>query len=264
MAAGILQRIRAERERTLAEAIRRCPEDALRAKVEAEVPRRVPNAFVRALTAGAPPRLIAEIKRASPSAGPLRPDLDPAEVARAYAAAGASAVSVLTEPSFFGGSLEDLRAVRGAVTLPVLRKDFILHRYQLLEAVAAGADAALLIVAMLSEDELRALHAHAMELHLDCLVEVHNEAELDVALRLGLDVVGINNRDLDTMRTDIETTLRLLPRVPEGVAVVSESGIRTRADIQRLAAAGVHAVLVGETLMRSPDPGAAAAALLGN
>ena len=262
MVPRILQRIRADRERTLAEAMRLRPEADLRRDLAALQRPMRRGVFGDALRGPGGLRLIAEIKRASPSAGALRPDADAVQIARAYALAGASAISVLTEPTFFQGSLDDLKAVRRAVALPVLRKDFILHRYQLVEAVTAGADAALLIVAMLSPLELRDLHAHGMELGLGCLVEVHDTHELSAALTLGVEFVGINNRDLNTMRVDIGTTFRLLPHVPDGVTVVSESGIRCRDDVRRLGEAGVSAVLAGEWLMRSPDPGAAATALL--
>ena len=262
-----LKEIRADRERTLAEAMSRRPEAELRRSVDALLASRLEGGtprreFAAALKRPNGPHLIAEVKKASPSAGLIRADYNPGALARGYAEAGAGAISVLTEPTFFKGSLDHLRQVRAAVQLPLLRKDFIFHSYQLLEAVEAGADAALLIVAMLSPDELRGLHEQARALGLDCLVEVHEESELREALALGVNLVGINNRSLKTMRVDLETTFQLLPKVRAGVAVVSESGIRSRADVERLGQAGVSAVLVGEALMRSPDPGAAAAALL--
>jgi len=224
-----------------------------------------PRDFVGALrrTEGQPIRLIAEFKRASPSAGVIRADLDPALVARRYRAGGASAVSVLTDGPFFSGSLDDLRAVRTAVDLPVLRKDFILDPYQLLESRAVGADAVLLIVAALPDADLAALHGLATELGLAALVEVHTQEELGRAMALEPRAVGINNRDLKTLRVDPETALRLRPLVPPGVAVVAESGICRRTDLVRLEEAGVDAALVGGALMRCDDPGRAVSELLG-
>jgi len=220
--------------------------------------------FVSAIrrTADGPVRLIAEFKRASPSRGMIRADLTPADAARMYAAGGAAAMSVLTDERFFSGTLADLESARRAAELPVLRKDFILDRYQLLEARCAGADAVLLIAAALDERSLCALHAEATALGLGVLVEVHEESELPRALAAEPKAVGVNNRDLRSFSVDLETTLRLRPLIPPGAAMVSESGIRTREDVRRLRAAGVDAMLVGETLMRCADPGAAAAELL--
>ena len=197
--------------------------------------------------------LIAEVKRASPSRGVLAADIDPAALARRYAAAGAAAISVLTDAKYFRGSLEDLVQVRAAVGVPVLRKDFTLDEYQLWEARAAGADAVLLIVAILPPPRLRDLLAAAKGLGLAALVECHTAAELDGALAAGSRVVGINNRDLGTFETRLETTLELAPLIPPGPIVVSESGFFTAADVRRVAAAGVRAVLVGEGLVRAPD-----------
>ena len=197
--------------------------------------------------------LIAEVKRASPSRGVLAADVDPAALARAYAAAGAAAVSVVTDAKYFRGSLDDLRAVRAAVGAPLLRKDFTLEEYQLWESRAAGADAVLLIVAILPPPLLRDLLAAAKGLGLAALVECHTAAELDAALAAGSRVVGINNRDLTTFETRLETTLELAPLIPPGPIVVSESGFFTAADVRRVVAAGVHAVLVGEGLVRAPD-----------
>jgi indole-3-glycerol phosphate synthase len=207
--------------------------------------------------------LIAECKRRSPGAGEIRPDLDPVALIRGYERAGARALSVLTDTEYFGGSLDDLRAVRGVTTLPVLRKDFTLDPMQILEARVAGADAVLLIVRILSDPELSALHSEALSFGLEVLVEVHDEAELERALALGARLVGINNRDLSTFTTDLDTTVRLLDAVPDDVVLVSESGIRTPQDVARLGEAGVDAILVGETLLRSPDPEAAAHRLAG-
>jgi len=209
--------------------------------------------------------LIAEVKRASPSAGDLNPHLDPPSLARAYAEAGASALSVLTD-AHFRGTLEDLQAVRSAVGplgLPVLRKDFILDPYQVYEARAWGADAVLLIVSALSPSLLRELLEVARSLWVQCLVEVHTEPELETALEAGAEVIGINNRDLHTFETDLSVTERLAPRIPRGKIVVSESGIWTRADVVRVRRAGVHAVLVGSALVTAPNPSAKVRELLG-
>ncbi|MBX6366144.1 MAG: indole-3-glycerol phosphate synthase TrpC [Gemmatimonadetes bacterium] len=232
----------------------------LRARAEAAP---APRPFEAALRAGACVGLIAEIKRRSPSAGSIRPELSVAEVARAYAAAGAAALSVLTDRDYFDGSLEDLAVARAAVGLPALRKDFLVDEVQVWEARAAGADAVLLIVRILDDARLRALHALARELGLGVLVEVHDRAELDRALAAGATVVGINNRDLDTFRTDLGVTLSLAGSVPPGGVLVAESGIRGPEDVDRLAGAGVDAVLVGESLMRSAELEAAARALAG-
>jgi indole-3-glycerol phosphate synthase len=206
--------------------------------------------------------VIAEFKRRSPSAGTLRESPDIGELVGAYARGGASALSVLTEGPHFGGTLADLRAARAACELPILRKDFIIDPYQLQEARAAGADAVLLIVAALDQPTLASLHDAARELGLDVLVEVHDRAELRRALQVGADLIGINNRDLRDFSVDVERTYELLDEIPPGVAVVSESGIATAEQLQRLESRGVQAVLVGETLMRASDPEAALRALL--
>jgi indole-3-glycerol phosphate synthase len=205
--------------------------------------------------------VIAELKRRSPSAGVLRADTDVAAIARAYERGGASAISVLTEGPNFDGSLDDLRAARAACGLPVLRKDFIVDPYQLYEARVAGADAVLLIVAALGVSELQALRDIARGLDLDVLVEVHDAAELHVALDAGADLIGVNNRDLRDFSVDVERTFALLPEMPAGVTVVSESGIADAEQLARLAEAGVAAVLVGESLMRAPQPEEALRAL---
>lgn len=206
--------------------------------------------------------LIAEIKRRSPSAGEIRPGLDVAQTVTAYADAGAAAVSVLTEPAFFGGSLDDLAAAREALTgeheRPILRKDFILEDYQVYEARAAGADAVLLIAACLETPLLSDLLSLSGELGLSSLVEVHDRAELERVLPLRPRLVGINNRDLRTFTTHTETTLELAPLMGEGAVVVSESGICEVEDVRRMAEAGVRGVLVGEAILRSPDPAAKA------
>jgi indole-3-glycerol phosphate synthase len=201
--------------------------------------------------------VIAEIKRRSPSKGEIRPDFDAVACARAYAAAGAAAISVLTDARYFGGSLELLAQVRSAVSLPLLRKDFVVDAYQLDEARVAGADAVLLIAAALDPRSLRELREHAEGLALDALVEVHDEQELEAALAAGADLIGINNRDLRSFEVDLGVSERLAGKVPKGCVVVSESGIFRPEDWERLEAAGAHAFLVGEALMRESDVGAA-------
>ncbi len=207
--------------------------------------------------------IIAEVKKASPSKGVICADFDPVRIATGYAAAGAAAISVLTEERYFQGRLSYLAAIRGAVTLPLLRKDFLVDPYQLYEARAFGADAVLLIMAILSESQLQELLDLAEELHLGALVEIHDGAELDCALRSGARLIGVNNRDLRTFRTSLTTTEQLVPHVPSDAFVVAESGIESIADIERLEDAGVTAFLIGETLMRSADPGAKLAEFVG-
>jgi indole-3-glycerol phosphate synthase len=211
--------------------------------------------------------VIAEFKRASPSKGPIAPDADASAIAHDYIAGGAAAISVLTDARYFGGSLDDLRAVAdiahsGARQTPVLRKDFVIDVYQLAEARAAGADIVLLIVAALGDAELRELLAAARDFGLAALVEVHEETELERALAAGATLVGVNNRDLRSFQVDLATTERLAPLVSPGVTLVGESGVQTRADVARLGRAGVHAVLVGESLMRALDRAAAVRELL--
>jgi indole-3-glycerol phosphate synthase len=199
-------------------------------------------------------KVIAEIKRASPSRGPIRPDLAVEDLVSSYEEGGACAVSVLTEPEFFAGSLEDLAKARAATTLPLLRKDFILDPYQLLEAKAHGASAVLLIAALLPGDELALLLAETQSLGLDALVEVHDEGEVEAALVAGAGIIGINNRDLRTLVVDLETTSRLAPLVPRDRMLVSESGYTASDQLSGLPALGVDAVLVGEALVRQKDP----------
>jgi indole-3-glycerol phosphate synthase len=208
--------------------------------------------------------LIAEHKRSSPSAGVIRADLELADVVGAYERAGARALSVLTEEKRFGGALEDLAAARAAATLPILRKDFIVEEYQVYEALAGGADAILLIVAALDTGTLIRLHSLATQLGLATLVEVHDAIELDAAHEIGAEIVGINNRDLTTLKVDIERTFELLPEVRDGALVVAESGFRDHAELERLAQAGLDAVLIGEALMRAGDIEAATRTLLGS
>jgi indole-3-glycerol phosphate synthase len=219
--------------------------------------------FADALARPGTVSLIAECKRRSPGAGPIRPGLDPAGLTSGYEHAGASALSVLTDATYFGGSLDDLSAVRAATSIPVLRKDFTLDRLHLLEARAAGADAVLLIVRILDDVALERLHRDAIALGLDVLVEVHDATELERALRIDARVIGINNRDLSNFTTDLATTEQLLASVPPDVIIVSESGIRSRADVRRLGEAGVEAILVGESILVADEPSKAAAELVG-
>lgn len=198
--------------------------------------------------------LIAEFKRRSPSAGEIRDGATPAEIARAYEEGGAAALSVLTDGPHFGGSIEDLKEARAACVLPVLQKDFIVDRYQLYEAAAAGADAVLLIVAALDQESLAKLYDDARGLDLDVMVEVHKEDELETALTVDADVLGINNRNLDDFSVDVQTTFELITDVPAGKTVVSESGIADRETLEELERVGVDAVLIGEALMRAEDP----------
>jgi indole-3-glycerol phosphate synthase len=225
--------------------------------------RRGLRGFRRALAQGPGPRVIAEIKRRSPSKGEIRADFDPVGCAASYAEAGAAAISVLTEERYFGGCLEFLEAIRAAVEIPLLRKDFVVDPYQIDEARVSGADAVLLIVAALSAEELGRLRSHALSLGLEVLVEVHDEDELEIALAGGADLIGINNRDLRSFETDLAVTERLAPRIPGSALIVAESGIFSHQEIRRLQGAGVHAFLVGESLMREADVGLALRRLRG-
>lgn len=220
------------------------------------------RSFAAALARADRVNVIGEFKRRSPSRGPVREDLNPVCVAQAYEVAGAAALSVLTEESFFGGSLNDLHEARSATELPTLRKDFVLDPYQVWEAAFAGADAVLLIVAIVSDAELRGLLAAADAAGLDALVEVHEAEELRRALAAGAYLLGVNNRDLRSMEVRVETSLELAPLLPADVLAVAESGIRSGADVRRLRDAGYSAFLVGEHLMLSADPGAALGELI--
>jgi indole-3-glycerol phosphate synthase len=223
-----------------------------------------PRGFRRALQATEGVVVIAEVKRRSPSKGLIRADFDPVAIARAYDAAGAACISVLTDSRFFGGSLEALEKIRIAVDRPLLRKDFVVDRDQIAEARIAGADAVLLIVAALDQPLLEYLHAYAIHLGLDVLVEVHDEAELDRAIEIGADLIGVNNRDLKSFDVDLGTTERIAGRLTSQqseVVLVAESGIAGFEDIERLEGCGATAFLVGESLMRQPDPGKALEAL---
>ncbi len=257
---SILEQIVATKEREIIHAKHALPPDLMRFRAS-QAP--APRNFFQALAAPGPIRLIAEIKRASPSRGVIREDFQPLDIAATYAAHGASCLSVLTDVQYFQGNLEILEQVRASVSLPVLRKDFILDEYQLYEARAAGADAVLLIAEILDDCRLRALHNAAVALGLAPLVELYEPSNLQRVLDAGATLIGVNNRDLRSFEVDLDHTLRLRNRVPDQCVLVSESGIRTRADVERLQAAGVAAILVGETLMSAPDIGAAVDTLLG-
>lgn len=237
------------------------PLDTLRQRAAVASP---PRGFAQALIQRVQrrePAVIAEIKKASPSRGVLRDPFDPETIAKRYAESGAACLSVLTDRQFFQGAAEYLVAARGACDLPVIRKDFVVDEYQVMEARAMGADAILLIVAALSDEQLTALEACAMALGMDVLVEVHNRAELDRALQLQTPLLGINNRNLRTFETHLQHTIELLPHIPEDKVVVTESGILSPADVAYMRDADVHAFLVGEAFMRASDPGAALRAL---
>jgi indole-3-glycerol phosphate synthase len=255
----ILDKILVETRQTIEQAKRRVPLETLQRNAETLPP---PRDFHAALAAGEAVQLIAEVKKASPSAGIIRADFDPVAIARSYASAGAACLSVLTDEPFFQGHLDFLRAVRQAVDLPLLRKDFIVDPYQLWEARAAGADCVLLIAECLSVEELRTLHDQAHALGMQTLIELYEPENLPAVLATGTRLVGINNRNLRTFVTDLNHTIELAASIPDDRLVVGESGIREPADLRRLQAAGVKAVLVGESLMRQPDIAAAVRGLL--
>ena len=246
----ILDDINKHKLTEVAENKRRTPLDTLKERIP-KVP--AAKSFNAALKSGANIRIIAEIKKASPSLGVIRKDFHPVEIARIYETGGAAAISVLTDEKFFQGSLSYLTEVKKAIGLPALRKDFIIDPYQIYEARAAGADAILLIAAMLSGDEIQDYLALSGELGMECLVEVHSEEELKKVLQTNAHIIGVNNRNLATFVTDMTTTLRLRQMIPDGKIIVSESGIKTRGDVETLLKAGVGAILVGETLMKSQD-----------
>jgi len=258
--ASLLDKIAERKRREVATTARERPLAVLEQGLAAAPP---PRDFFAAVSQPGGMRLIAEFKRRSPSAGEIRPGAEPAAIAAGYAQAGAAALSVLTDGEGFGGSLEDLVAARAAVSLPVLRKEFVVDPYQVVEARVHGADAVLLIAECLDDCLLRSLYRQILDLGMTPLVELHDEENLSRVLELGATLIGINNRDLRTMTTDIGHVLRLREQVPAECVVVAESGIRSRSDVEQLEAAGVGAMLVGESLLASPDPAVAAAALLG-
>ena len=250
---SVLEKIVEHKRGEIAAAQARVPAVELEAKLKSAPPVRH---FVDALRSRKGMALIAEIKKASPSAGLIRDDFDPVAIARTYEQHGAACISVLTDERFFQGRLDDLRAVRQAVGIPVLRKDFLLDRYQVLEARAAGADCVLLIAECLADAQLGDLYGYARALGMDALIEIYEPDNLARVLSLGPALVGINNRDLKTFVTDLDHSVRLAALLPENVILVSESGIGSRTDVERLQSAGIRAILVGETLMRASDIGA--------
>ena len=261
----ILDNIVATRRQALERARLAFPLERVQQRAEAREERRdFAAALSRPAATGAQAglRVIAELKRASPSRGTLRQDYDCRELAAQYAAAGAAALSVLTEEQYFRGSTEHLTAARRSVAIPVLRKDFILEDYQVYESVAVGADALLLIVAILPDRDLRSLLALCNQLRVAALVEVHTAQEADRAAAAGARIIGVNNRNLKTLEVTLETSFELRSKIPRGCLAVSESGIKTAADLQRIQQAGFHAVLIGERFMTEPDPGAALRGLL--
>jgi indole-3-glycerol phosphate synthase len=260
---NVLERIMAVKRAEVAAARAAVPLAALELRVRDAEPVRDFVSSMTATIASGKAAVIAEIKRASPSRGVLREDFDPAGIARSYESGGAACLSVLTDRQFFQGAPEHLQAARAACKLPVLRKDFIYDPYQVHEARAMGADCILLIAACLSLEDMKRLEAQAQALGMAVLVEVHDAAELDLALQLHTPLVGINNRDLRTFETRLETTLGLLPRIPAGRTVVTESGILSSEHVARMRGRGVNAFLVGEAFMRAPDPGAALRSLFG-
>ena len=259
----ILNQIVAVKREEVAAAIARKPLAAMRADAESRVLTRDFAGALRARIASGKPAVIAEIKKASPSRGVLRADFIPADIAQAYAESGAACLSVLTDQQFFQGSIDYLKQARASCSLPVLRKDFIVDAFQVYESRVIGADCILLIAACLDDAQMKAFEALAMSLDMAVLVEVHDEAELERALRLKTPLIGINNRNLKTFEVSLDTTLGLLGKVPADRLLVTESGIATPADVQRLREAKVNAFLVGEAFMRADDPGVALAELFG-
>ncbi|OOG46491.1 indole-3-glycerol phosphate synthase TrpC [Polaromonas sp. A23] len=257
----ILNKIVAVKRQEVAAAIKRKPLEAMRFDAESRVLTRDFAGALRAKIAAGKPAVIAEIKKASPSKGVLRADFIPADIAQSYAECGAACLSVLTDKDFFQGSTDYLKQARASCGLPVLRKDFIIDPYQVYESRVMGADCILLIAACLDDAQMKTLEALAFSLDMAVLVEVHDRAELDRALKLKTPLVGINNRNLQTFEVSLDTTLTLLKHVPADRLLVTESGVSTAADVARLREAQVHAFLVGEAFMRADDPGVALAAL---
>jgi indole-3-glycerol phosphate synthase len=257
----ILQKIVAVKHEEIAAARQRVPLAAMRADAESRVLTRDFVGALRRKIAAGHSAVIAEIKKASPSKGVIRADFVPADIAQSYAEHGAACLSVLTDRQFFQGQPDDLKQARASCDLPVLRKDFMVDPYQVYESRAMGADCILLIAACLSDAQMAELEGIARSLDMAVLVEVHDGAELERALRLKTPLVGVNNRNLRSFEVSLETTLLLLAQVPADRLLVTESGIALRADVQKMRAAGVHAFLVGEAFMRAPDPGPALAAL---
>ena len=260
-APNVLAKILDHKRGEITAAKARRPWETLQAELSAAPPVRD---FVAALHAASDIGLIAEVKKASPSAGVIRADFDPVEIAKIYQSAGASCLSVLTDEHFFQGSLDYLIQIRKTVSIPVLRKDFLIDRYQVLEARAAGADCILLIAECLDDCTLRDLYFYAAELGMESLIEIYDPENLNRVLKLEPALVGVNNRDLRSFVVDLEHTLQIVPHVPKTTLLVSESGIKTRDDVERLKARGVGAILVGESLMRAGDIGTAVKSLVRN
>ncbi|MBI1249497.1 indole-3-glycerol phosphate synthase TrpC [bacterium] len=260
-AATVLDKIVSKKREEIAAAKSRCPLAEIEARCK-DAP--APRGFLAALSAEGPVKLIAEVKKASPSKGLIRPDFHPVQIAKAYEAAGATCISCLTDESFFQGHLDYLIAIRSEVGLPILRKDFVLDPYQVIEARAAGADAVLLIAECLDDDALKSLHDQICELGMTPLVELYEEANVSRVLDIGAKLVGINNRDLRTFEVDLHHTIRLGKEIPDDRVLVGESGIFTHDDLLMLQENDVDAVLVGESLMRQEDVQAAVRKLLGS
>ncbi len=259
----ILNQIIEVKREEVAAAMQRLQLSAIRADAESRVLTRDFTGALRAKIAEGKPAVIAEIKKASPSRGVLREEFIPADIAQTYAEYGAACLSVLTDRQFFQGGVDDLKMARASCGLPVLRKDFIIDAYQVYESRSLGADAILLIAAALSDAQMAEFEAIARSLDMAVLVEVHDRAELDRALRLKTPLIGINNRDLRTFEVSLETTLGMVADLPADRVLVTESGITARADVERMRAAGVNAFLVGEAFIREPDPGVALRAMFG-
>ena len=261
--ANILDDIMAVKRQEVAAALKRKPLDAVRADAESRVLTRDFVGAMRSKMAAGQPAVIAEVKKASPSKGVLRADFIPADIAQSYAEFGAACLSVLTDQQFFQGSTEYLKQARASCDLPVLRKDFMLDAYQVYEARAMGADCILLIAACLDDAQMKDMEALALTLDMAVLVEVHDRAELDRALKLRTPLVGVNNRNLKTFEVSLDTSISLRAHVPVDRLLITESGVGTVADVKRLREAGIHAFLVGEAFMRADEPGEALASLFG-